>query len=138
MLEKLGEIDGVIKKLEGMQGNNAYNQDEVSAKLDAAKKAQAFLDDAAQKAFEAGITAFQRHLDDANAALTAVGNRSLRLELVENRLNAQKTSFEELTSENEDADLEDLAVRLKSANLTYDAALASTGKMLNTSLLNYI
>ncbi len=138
MLEKLSEIDGVISKLERMQGNNAYAQDEVEEKLGAAKKAQAFLSEAAQKAFESGITAFQNHLDDANAALTAVGNRSLRLELVENRLNAQKTSFEELTSENEDADLEDLAVRLKSANLTYDAALAATGKMLNTSLLNYI
>ncbi len=138
LLEKLGEIDTVVKKLESMQGNVAYTQSQVNEKLDTAKKAQAYLEDTIQKSFEKGITSFQNHLESANSALTAVGNRSLRLELVENRLNAQKMSFEQLTSENEDADLEDLAVRLKSANLTYDAALAATGKMLNTSLLNYI
>jgi len=138
MLDKISEIDTVIGKLEAMEGNSAYDQTAVSEKLEAANKALTFLNEAVQRRFESGITDFQKKLDDANSALTAVGNRSLRLELVENRLNAQKTSFEELTSENEDADLEDLAVRLKSANLTYDAALASTGKMLNTSLLNYI
>ena len=138
MLNKISEIDGVISKLKGMQGNNAYNQDQVEEKLDTANKALAFLNESVQKRFEKGITDFQKHLDNANAALTAVGNRGLRLELVENRLGAQKTSFEELTSENEDADLADLAVQLQSANLTYDAALAATGKMLTTSLLNYI
>ena len=138
MLDKSLQIDGVIKKLEGMQGNSLYNQDEVELKLSAAKKAQAYLADTVQKQFEHGITDFQGYLDMANEALTAVGNRSLRLELVENRLNAQMTSFEELTSKNEDADLTEIAIRLKSANLTYDAALASTGKMLSTSLLNYL
>ena len=138
MLDKINDIDGVITKLKGMQDNNAYNQDQVAEKLDTANKALAYLEEAVQRRFEKGITDFQVHLDNANAALTAVGNRGLRLELVENRLGAQKTSFEELTSENEDADLADLAVQLQSANLTYDAALASTGKMLTTSLLNYI
>ena len=138
MLDKINDIDSVITKLKGMQGNNAYNQDQVEEKLDTANKALAYLEEAVQRRIEKGITDFQVHLDNANAALTAVGNRGLRLELVENRLGAQKTSFEELTSENEDADLADLAVQLQSANLTYDAALASTGKMLTTSLLNYI
>ena len=54
------------------------------------------------------------------------------------RLNAQMQSFTELTSLNEDADLAELAIRLKSAELTYDASLASTGKMLSTTLLNYL
>ena len=138
MLDKISSIDKVISKLETMQGDSLYNQDEVTLRLDAAKKAQAYLNDTVQKRFERGITDFQVYLDEANEALTAVGNRSLRLELVENRLNSQMTSFTELTSLNEDADLAEIAIRLKSANLTYEAALSSTGKMLSTSLLNYI
>ncbi len=138
LLDKVSDIDNVVAKLESMQGNGAYNQTQVERKLNAAKKAQAFLNDTIQRTFEKGITEFQNHLEAANTALTAVGNRGLRLELVENRLNTQKSSFEELTSENEDADLEDLAIKLNSANLTYEAALAATGKMLNTTLLNYL
>lgn len=138
MLDEVGKIDEVVKKLETMQKDPSYDQDQVELKLAAAKKAQDLLNDTIQKKFEHGITQFQGYLDQANAALTAVGNRSLRLELVENRLSAQKTGFEELTSENEDADLADIAIRLSSAQLTYDAALASTGKLMQTTLLNYL
>ncbi|MCR4695833.1 MAG: hypothetical protein K5654_00820 [Lachnospiraceae bacterium] len=138
MLDEIGQLDGVLTKLKSMQGNSAYNQDAVTADIEAVEKAQAYLTDTIQKRFERGITDFQGYLDQANEALTAVGNRSLRLELVENRLNSQMQSFTELTSLNEDADLAELAIRLKSAELTYDASLASTGKMLSTTLLNYL
>lgn len=80
----------------------------------------------------------QGYLDDVNLAYTTIGNRSLRLELVTNRLGSQKESFETLVSKNEDADLAELAVQLSSAELTYDAALAATGKLLQTTLMNYI
>lgn len=138
MLDEISKVDTTVKKLESMQGNSVYDQDQVELRLDAAKKAQSFLNDTIQKKFESSITEFQGYLDKANAALTASGNRGLRLELVENRLGTQKTSFQQLTSENEDADLAELAVELKSAELTYSAALASTGKLLQTSLLDYL
>ena len=80
----------------------------------------------------------QGFFDEVNAAYTTIGNRSLRLELVGNRLDNQKASFETLVSKNEDADLEELAVELSSASLTYNAALAATGKLLQTTLMNYI
>jgi flagellar hook-associated protein 3 FlgL len=138
MLDEIGQLDGVLTKLKSMQDNAAYDQAAVTADIEAVEKAQAYLTDTVQKRFERGITDFQGYLNKANEALTAVGNRSLRLELVENRLNAQMQSFTELTSLNEDADLAELAIRLKSAELTYDASLASTGKMLSTTLLNYL
>lgn len=138
MLDEIEAVDTTIKKLEAMQGNSIYDQDIVSEKLDAAKKAQTYLNDTLQKRFESSITEYQGYLDKANTALTACGNRGLRLELIENRLETQKTSIQELTSENEDADLTELAVELSSAELTYSAALAATGKMLKTTLLDYL
>ncbi|MBE5884997.1 MAG: flagellar hook-associated protein 3 [Lachnospiraceae bacterium] len=138
LLDQMDKIDAVVAKLEGMVGNEAYDQDTVEAKLAAAKKAQTYMEDTLQKTFESGITEMQGYLDTVNMAYTTVGNRSLRLTLIENRLGNQQTAFETLTSENEDADIADLAVQLSSAELTYDAALAATGKLLQTSLMNYI
>lgn len=138
LLDQMDKIDAVVAKLEGMVGNDAYDQTTVEAKLAAAKKAQTYMEDTLQRTFESGITEMQGYLDTVNMAYTTVGNRSLRLTLVENRLGNQQTAFETLTSENEDADIADLAVQLSSAELTYDAALAATGKLLQTSLMNYI
>ncbi len=138
LLDRLDKIDAVVAKLEGMVGNEAYDQATVEAKLAAAKKAQTYMEDTVQKNFESGITEMQGYLDTVNMAYTTIGNRSLRLTLIENRLGNQQTAFETLTSENEDADIADLAVQLSSAELTYDAALAATGKLLQTSLMNYI
>lgn len=138
LLDQMDKIDAAVAKLEGMVGNDAYDQDTVEAKLAAAKKAQTYMEDTLQRTFESGITEMQGYLDTVNMAYTTVGNRSLRLTLVENRLGNQQTAFETLTSENEDADIAELAVQLSSAELTYDAALAATGKLLQTSLMNYI
>lgn len=138
MLDELEKIDATVAKLEGMVGNDTYDQTEVEAKLAAAEKAQTYMRDTIQRNFENGITEMQGYLDTVNMAYTTVGNRSLRLTLIENRLGNQQTAFETLTSENEDADIADLAVQLSSAELTYDAALAATGKLLQTSLMNYI
>ena len=138
LLEQAQQLDEVISNLKNMLNDSKYDHDMVNAKLEAAQKAQTYVSDALQKKFEHGITEMQGYLDDANLALTQVGNRGLRLELVENRLLNQKTSFTELQSKNEDADLAELAVELSSAQLTYNAALAATGKMLSTTLLNYI
>ncbi len=138
MLDEIEKIDTIVKKFEAMKDDPTADQDYVNMRYDAAMKAQSLLNDTIQKRFEHGITQFQDYLDTANTALTAVGNRSLRLELVENRLGAQKSGFEELTSQNEDADLAELAVELSSAQLTYDAALAATGKLMSTTLLNYL
>lgn len=138
MLDELDKIDATVEKLEAMVGNENYDQTEVEAKLAAAQKAQTYMKDMIQRNFENGITEMQGYLDTVNMAYTTIGNRSLRLELVENRLGNQQTAFETLTSENEDADIAELAVQLSSAELTYDAALAATGKLLQTSLMNYI
>ena len=50
----------------------------------------------------------------------------------------QKTTFETLKSENEDVDITEVAIQLGSAELTYEAALMATGKVVQTTLLNFI
>jgi len=138
LLEDMQELDASVAEIEALEGDAAYDQEEVKNALAAVKKAQTYYQDVVQKKFEHGITEMQGYLDTINVAYTTIGNRYLRLELVDNRLTSQKASFETLVSKNEDADLAELAVQLSAAELTYDAALAATGKLLQTSLMNYI
>lgn len=106
--------------------------------LDAADKALTYAKDKCQKLFEAGITAFQGYLDDTNLCITNCGTRSSKLELIKNRMQNQKTTFETLKSENEDIDITEVMIQLTSAELTYEAALLATGKVTQATLLNYI
>lgn len=112
--------------------------EEITKQLDAANKALTYLNEKRQKMFEGSITKMQEHLNKANEATTACGTRGKKLELIQNRLMSQKTNFETLESENENVDLTEVAIQLSNAELTYQAALMSVGKILQTSLMNYI
>ena len=113
-------------------------QKQLQVRLDAVNKSLTYLTNKMQRDFESGITRTQGYLDRANTAMTTVGNRSARVELVENRLSSQETSFKTLSSENEDADITEVAVQLSSVELSYQVALMATGKIAQTSLLNYL
>ncbi len=106
--------------------------------LTATEKSLTFEKDTCQKRFEKGITSFQGFLDDTSLAITNVGTRSSKLELIEGRMQNQKTTFETLKSKNEDIDITEVAINLSSAELTYSAALQATGKIIQNTLLNYI
>lgn len=106
--------------------------------LDAVEKALTYAKDKEQKMFEGGITAFQKYLNEANVCVTACGSRGSKLDLIKNRSQNQKTTYETLKSENEDIDITEVAIQLTSAELTYDAALMAAGKVMQNTLMNFI
>lgn len=128
------DMDTVLKGLE--EGTAEYN--DVKLKYEAAEKANSYIRENIHSMLQSSITKFQGYLDDTNVAITDNGTRSQRLDLISNRLMDQKTTFQTLQSENEDADIAEVAVKLTSTELTYEAALMATGKIMQTSLMNYI
>lgn len=106
--------------------------------LEAATKAFEKLSDKMQKMFSGGQTKFKKYQDNVNQASTNNGTRSARLELIKDRLGSQLTTFDELASENENADTTQTAIELSSAELSYEAALLATGKIVQTTLLNFL
>ena len=138
LAENVSKVEEMVKRLETMQKDPAKNQDKIELELAAAKKAQTYMNDQLQKRFSKYITNSQGYLDDIDEALTIVGNRSKRISLAENRLSDQETSFMTLQSNNEDADATEVAVKLSSAEVSYEAALMATGKMIQNTLLNYL
>ena len=134
---KMEEQVGKLKKMLE-ENTDPDNVEIMEQNLAAAEKALVYVREKTQKLFEGGITKMQEHLDVLNFAVTENGTRGQKLELVTNRLMSQKTNFETLKSENEDIDLTDVAIRLSSAELTYSAALMSTGKVMQNTLMNFI
>ena len=138
-MQETMDLDNIKTKIEKeMAGADEATKAKLQVQLDGAKKALDLSKDKCQKLFEKGITVFQNYLNDANLSITDCGTRSKKLELIENRMQSQKTTFETLKSENEDVDITDVAITLNSAELTYEAALMATGKVVQTTLLNFI
>lgn len=138
-MQEVVDLETVKAKIEE-QMKNATGDDEktLQTQLDGVNKALTFSKNKCQKLFESGITTFQKYLDSSNLCITNCGTRSSKLELIENRMQNQKTTFETLKSENEDVDITETAIGLTSAELTYEAALMATGKVMQTTLLNFI
>lgn len=140
-LSTLTEIDATVDDLDTLMKNMNESDpgyEDVKRELSAAKKAYSYVRESIHDTFQHTITSVQKQLDETNIAITDNGTRSSRLDLVSNRLMEQKTTFETLQSENEDVDIAEVIVNLTSTELTYNAALMATGKIMQTSLMNYI
>lgn len=139
---ELTAAEEVLVKLEGMaKDTNSYSEAEIeliNKDLAAADKAVTLMKSQLQEKFSHYITKMQSYLDDTDEALTVVGNRGAKLDLIENRLTDQKTTFRTLQSENEDVDETEVAVLLSSAQVSYEAALMATSEMIQKTLLNYL
>ena len=138
-MQDVVDLENVKTKIEGLQETATGTDAETLTKqMEAVEKALTLAKDKCQKMFESGITTFQGYLDDANLCVTNCGTRSSKLELIDNRMKSQMTTFETLKRENEDIDVTETAIDLKSAEMTYEAALMATGKVMQTTLLNFI
>lgn len=141
MLDKFSSIEDTYNKVKGMVESEKYEGDELEklkTQMAALDKARTMVKSKVQKRCEAMMTQFDGYIDQAKMAQTNVGSRESRLNLIQNRLNSQQTNFQELVSENEDADVTELAIQLSSVELTYEAALSSISYVMKTSLLDFI
>lgn len=127
----------IEKKMAEVEEGSADYID-LQKKLEAVEKADTYIRDSIQTKFENQITKYQNYMDDTNVAITNNATRGSRLELISTRLMNQKATFKELQTNNEDIDITEVAVELSSSELTYQAALMATSKIMQTNLMNYI
>ena len=137
----LEKIEATKKDMEAVykgmkEGDADYTK--VKKQYEAAEKAYSHIRENVHNMYEKLIGRSQQYLDDTNIAVTDNGTRGQRLQLIDNRLTEQKTTFKTLQSENEDADIAEVAIQLTASELTYNVALMATGKIMQTSLMNYI
>ena len=88
------DIKGIMKKV-----TDKEELANLQKQLDAVEKALTLAKKKEQDLFQRGISSFQGYLDDANLCVTNCGSRSSKLELIQNRTQNQKTTYETLKSE---------------------------------------
>ena len=134
--------DNKVKKLENML-NEAQYQDEESQELikgylEAAKKEADYADDNFQKTFESYIGRFNGYMEKVNTAIIDVGSKCNSLALIQTRVESQRTTIEELKSENEDREISDVIIDYYAAYNAYTSSLTAAGKLNENNLLQYI
>ena len=131
-----------VEKIKEMQTQQQYSdpasQEALSQWLEAAEKEAVYADDNMQKLYARGITKFQGYLDQVKLARTDMGSREGRLNLTENRMSNQQTTFEQLKSRNEDMELSDIIIEYTAAYNAYQASLQASAKANGQTLLNYL
>lgn len=139
-LERMQKTEDVVNTLKNLLADETDDekQKELEKQLEAANKAFTYEREVVQGKFKTGLSAMKGFLNEVNVAVTACGARGSRLDLVSSRLSSQKTTFETLKSENEDVDLSEAVVQLTSAEMTYEAALKATGKIMQVNLMDFI
>lgn len=90
------------------------------------------------EAFQRGITTTEKEQEILNVATADLGGRYKRLQLTESRLSDQQVDFEDLLSQNEDADLVDTIIKYSAANTVYNSSLSAASKLVQTSLLDFL
>lgn len=141
LLEEYDSLEKAYSTVESLIKSGKYEGtelDTLNKQLDALDKGRSLAKDTLQKRCEGLQTIFKGYTNQAALTRTDVGSRESRLKLVQNRLSAQQTNFEELVSDNEDADVTELAIQLNSVELTYQAALSSISYVMKTTLLDFI
>ena len=83
LISAIGDVDTMEKNISTLKDMLKKDPDnaELQERLDAANKSYTLMNDKMQKLFESSMTKAQGHLDLANSALTATGNRGSRVDL---------------------------------------------------------
>ncbi len=131
-----------VSNIEKMIASTDYTSDDAQNYLkdclEKAKKQMAYMDDKLQKVFGTQMTHFEKYVAKVNLAITEIGSRGDQLDLSENRISGQKTTFTELKSNNEDEEISDITIDYTSAFSAFQASLQAAGKIDNMSLLDYL
>lgn len=131
-----------VEKLKQMQSSSAYSSDAdqemIEKWLTAANKQLDYANENMEKLYNQKLTSFTGYESDINLALTNVGSKGQRLDLVKNRLESQMTTVEKLKSSNEDRELSDVVIDYTAAYTSYQAALQAASKVQEQTLLDYL
>jgi len=87
---------------------------------------------------QGALTKLDNHLSTVNAAISDIGTRIIRLDVKENIIADLKLSYTDRMSRIEDADIAEAIMDLQSRQVAYQAALASSSKILKVSLVDYL
>ena len=87
---------------------------------------------------QAAMSNLDTHFDHISNKISEIGSKMVRMEIKENIFQDLKFSNTERLSKIEDADIAEAIINLKAKELAYQAALASSAKVMQLSLVDYM
>jgi len=84
------------------------------------------------------ITDIQSNIDNTLMIRSDIGARTNRLDLTSNRLLADESTFTKLMSQNEDADMAEVIMKLKNEENVYNASLSGGARIIQPTLVDFI
>jgi flagellar hook-associated protein 3 FlgL len=135
------DVENKKSKIENLYNNSAEGSTEQSKYkeiLDLCDRELDMAKDNMTKAFTNGMDNFTTHQNTVSLARTDVGAKLKRVELNESRLEAQKTTVQNLKSVNEEVNVASVAIELSEAESIYDASLAAASKVIQKKLLDFL
>ena len=130
------KISTLEKRLETEADEDAVRQ--INSMIEVLNLELSYAEDNMKSTFAGGITAYKNHQERLSIELSDIGARLIRLSLNEERLTTQKLNVEDLKSKNEEIEEEEVAVEWAAAQAVYDASLATSAKVVQKSLLDFL
>lgn len=131
-----------VEKIESMMSSERYSseadQEMLKKWYDAAQRQLDYANQNMHELYNAKLTTFDNYATQVNLALTTVGAKGQRLDLVKNRLESNMTTIEKLKSNNEDRELSDIVIDYTASYTAYQAALQAASKVQEQTLLDYL
>ena len=84
------------------------------------------------------MTNLDAHMGSINSSISEIAGKSMRLDVKSEIIADLEISYTERISSIEDADLAEAVIDLKSKELAYNAALSSSAKVMQMSLVDYL
>jgi len=131
-----------VDSINSMMSSSEYSSTEDQAKLKewltSANKQLDYANTNMQNLYGNKLTTFQGYQANINLAITTVGTKGERLDLIKNRLESQITTVTKLQSTNEDLNVSDVVIDYTAAYNAYNAALQAASKVGKQTLLDYL
>ena len=130
------KIDSLQKRLETEVDEQTIS--DINYMLEVLDLELAYAEDNMKNTFSMGISRYKAHQEKLSIEESDIGARLIRLTLNEERLETQKLNVEDLKSQNEEIEQEEVAVEWAAADAVYDASLSVAAKIVQKSLLDFL
>lgn len=131
-----------VEKIKTMQTSEQYSsdadQERLELWLEAAQRQLDYADANMEKLYTQKLTTFDNYETAINLALTTVGSKGQRLDLIKNRLESEMMTVQELKDANENMELSDVIIDYTAAYNAYTASLQAAAKVEEQTLLDYL
>lgn len=139
-VKAVDDVEKKIANLKEMLDNPLYeaDRDDIETMIEAANRELDYTKENMKKLFSKEMGRIKEYQQTVDLQIADLGARSNRLALTKSRLTEQYTTFDELKSSNEDAELEETLVKKSEAEMLYQASLKAASSVVQQSLLDYI